>query len=465
MNDINLNSYFLEKNDNNILNIEEKRPLKALKEIIREDNIKEKENLKLVLQSIENNLDKEIITEKNINDKPEEKKDIKKEIEYKIKIAFEGNREKTKYMCFLWIIFSIFLPIFISINLIGIFQIISVMNALSEVLKRSVLCYLDWENKEDKSYYDFYNFYSYYFKESINEGIEFDLIETMSFLGTIFVDFYGYKVSSFIFMFLNIISLFLIMNFYSQYNDTFEKYSLLQILYLFFCYVLLFIGVGSSALLSQQLLIDNYEKYTSFYQLKGRNNLFCISITSIIGFLCKYLLDVFISYKKNKFDLNYDTDIYEKDMNITDSEIKMIVYNHDKLLFFFIIIIYAASITISIIIYHFFTYVYEEKYNEKEDEENNNNCKIFGYIFYLDKISNDKQLKPNIIQIKLEEKDGEKDGQKDGEKDGEKNGQEDSQKDEEKDGEQKLISLNDIVGARTYEKNNKKLKSFFIHFI
>ena len=88
--------------------------------------------------------------------------------------------------------FFIALPLLTSLNLIGIFKIISVMNALFKVLSNSFSSYFGFEDKED----DLYNFYSFYFKESINEGIEFDLIETMSFFGMIFYGFYGYKISS-----------------------------------------------------------------------------------------------------------------------------------------------------------------------------------------------------------------------------------------------------------------------------
>ena len=75
------------------------------------------------------------------------------------------------------------------------------MNTLYVVIKRSIICYLDLEDKDDSSYYDFYtNFYGFYFKESMDEGIDYDLIETMSFLGTIFIRFYGFSISSVFFM-------------------------------------------------------------------------------------------------------------------------------------------------------------------------------------------------------------------------------------------------------------------------
>ena len=441
----NLHTKILEKENNNIQNAEENRPLK---EIIYEENIKEKKNLKKVLQNIENKLNEEIYQKENGNiqeneneneneneDEDEDKKNNK--IETNILLAFVEKRKDKKYIWFLWSIFSIFLPLFISINLIGIFQIISVMNALYEAIKRAIVCYLDWENKEDKSYYESYNFYSFYFKESINEGIEFDLIETMGFLGTIFVKFYGFRISSILFMILDGISLFLIMNFFSQYNDTFEKYSILQILYLIACYILLFIGVGSSALLSQQLLIDNYEKYSSFLkQVENYDNkdekkdeiqkkdekeeekqnipyFILICLTSIIGFLFKYILNVFISYRKYKYDNIIDDNYFNNstNTNITDNdnEINNIKFSHDKLLFFFIIVIYVGSIIISISFYHCFRYVYEEdEIDDDEEKSDRKYCQIFGYMFYLQKVKNinkeKNQLKQSVIRLESEEK-------------------------------------------------------------
>ena len=70
--------------------------------------------------------------------------------------------------------------------------------------------------------------------KTLSEGqrVEFDLIETMSFLGIIFVKFYGYSIPSVIFGAINVIALALIMNFFSEYTEGFEKYSILQIVYL-----------------------------------------------------------------------------------------------------------------------------------------------------------------------------------------------------------------------------------------
>ena len=416
-------------NNNNLRNVDEKVPLK-------------KEEIHEIAINIENNL-----IEGNDNNKDDNKED---EYPIRINIGREGEEElitiiKTKFKTY-WVqnykekkmfsyclntFFFIALPLLTSLNLIGIFKIISVMNALFKVLSNSFSSYFGFEDKED----DLYNFYSFYFKESINEGIEFDLIETMSFFGMIFYGFYGYKISSLLFMIPNSISIFLIYMFFSEYNDESEQYNLLQISYLFICYALLFIGVGSSALLSQQMLIDKYENYISFlkqinieeYQnneYDHNNNFIFICVTSIIGSLINYIFDIIISRQKYIFDHKYNNiDYYDINNNLTNNntsnEINNIIYSHDKLLFFVsIIAIYGGSIILSIIFYIYFKcYVYKDfgesqieilgdekakqnfskicglKYIKNKNEEISKDekkkwiCKIFGYIYYLDKIN------------------------------------------------------------------------------
>ena len=417
-------------NNNNINNVDEKVPLKNK-----------------IIHSITNNIEKNLCEGDDSSEDEEENEEKDEEREYPIRIELEGEQDslilvKTKIQThwvqnyketqnsskyYVYTFFYIALPFITSLNLIGIFQIISVMNALSKVLSNSFWSYIGFVDKED----ELYNFYSFYFKESINEGIEFDLIETMSFLGMIFYEFYGYKVSSILFMIPNILSFFLIYLIFSQYNDASEQYNILQILYLFASWVLLFIGVGSSALLSQQRLIDNYGDYISFlkqvnFEDYQNNNFIFICVTSILGSLIKYIFDIIISRKKFRFDQKYniidfyDINNYVTSNNNTSNEINNIIYSHDKLLFFVsIICIYGGTIVLSIILYFFFQcFVYKEETeseieiigtekakgkfsrmtggikdrNFKDEEMSKDDikkiCKFFGYIFYLDKIEN-----------------------------------------------------------------------------
>ena len=443
-------------NNNNINNVDEKVPLKNK-----------------IIHSITYNIEKNLY-EGDDNSEDEEGEDEEREDEgedeerkYPIRIELEGEQEsliivktkfqthwaqnyketKNSYRYYVYSFFYFALPLITSLNLIGIFQIISVMNTLSKVLSNAFWSYIGFVDKED----DLYNFYSFYFKESICEGIEFDLIETMSFFGMIFYNFYGFKISSILFMIPNILSFFLIYMLFSQYNDASEQYNLFQILYLFASWVLLFIGVGSSALLSQQMLTDNYGDYISFlkqvnfedYQNNEddqNNNFIFICLTSIIGALIKYIFDIIISRKKYSFDQKYNImDFYDINNNLannnnTNNEINNIIYSHDKLLFFIsIICIYGGTIVLSIILYFFFQcFVYKEETeseieiigtekakgkfarmtggikdrNLKDKEMLKDNikkiCKFFGYIFYLDKIENKKDIDKDRDNQKLE---------------------------------------------------------------
>ena len=428
--------------NNNIRNVDEKVPLK-------------KEEIHEIAINIEKNLSEGNGNKKDDNNKDEEEYPIRINIgregeeelitiiKTKLKTHWAQNyKEKKMFNRYVNTYFYIALPLLTSVNLIGIFKIISVMNALFKVLSNSFLSYFGFEDKED----DLYNFYNFYFKESINEGIEFDLIETMSFFGMIFYGFYGYKISSLLFMIPNSISIFLIYMFFSEYNDASEQYNLLQISYLFICYALLFIGVGSSALLSQQMLIDKYENYISFlkqinieeYQnneYEENNNFIFICATSIIGSLIKYIFDIIISRQKYRFDQKYKIiDYYDIDNNLknnnTSNEINNIIYSHDKLLFFVsLIIIYGGTIILSIIFYIYFkcnvykdfgesqieiigtekakqkfskiiglNYIKNKNKEISENEKKKNKCKIFGYIFHPDKINkknNENQASKN----------------------------------------------------------------------
>ena len=192
------------------------------------------------------------------------------EVKNNIKSYMIVNWHKRKYKVFFYFMFLILL-LFTIVNLVGIFQILSIMNILWEAVKKSIYCHYGWEDEEEN--YEFYNFYSYYIKESIDEGIDFDLMTTMSFLGAVLYKYSGFIWSSFVFGIINIISLFLIIIFYSGYNEykeTKETYSLWQIVYLGICWLLLFVGAGSSALFSQNILNDSYFQFRNFVLLQKK---------------------------------------------------------------------------------------------------------------------------------------------------------------------------------------------------
>ena len=408
----------------------------------------ETSKLKNKLKEIE-----EILDKKEFNPKEEEKKDENEnqninDLRKKTDILehFYENKNTFSYDFGLSTLFSCILPFSVIINLIGIFQIISIMNALWVVIYRTILCFFELDDKDDPSYYDFYNFYGFYFQSSFDEGINYDLIETMNFLGILLVRFYGFSISSLFCMVLNVLALILIINFFGEYNDTKEKYNIPKFLYLLGCYILLFIGVGSSALLSQQILIDNYKKYQLFLQIspiikrekeKRERNLrikestieekkeeekekeheemnepdfILICISSILGFLFKYLFDIIFSYYRKSFEDNYDQEhksgiddtVLDSDAFEFEKNIKIL--DHDKTLFYFIFLIYGGSIILSIILYKFLfkECSYENDYMRMMKRKNRKNKRMQFFwlsFFYKNMIIRKKIM--IIILIKI----------------------------------------------------------------
>ena len=334
------------------------------------------------------------------------------------------------------------------------------MNALWIVIYRTILCFFELDDKDDPSYNDFYNFYGFYFKSSFDEGINYDLIETMNFLGILLVRFYGFSVSSLFCMLLNVLALILIINFFGEYNEAKEKYNIPQFLYLVGCYILLFVGVGSSALLSQQILIDNYKRYQLFLQISpiikrerdkkekrlqikessieekkeeekekeheemNEPDFILICISSILGFLFKYLFDIIFSYYRESFEDNYDEEHkININNNITDSDIinfekNIKIFNHDKFLFYFIFLIYGGSIILSIILYKFIfkECSYENDYNENNEKKKTDKikeCNFFGFIIFLQKYDykKDNNINTNKNLTDTNNEDGELLGQ------------------------------------------------------
>ena len=299
-----------------------------------------------------------------------------------------------------------------------------------------------------------YNFYNILLTQSINISPDFNLIMLMDFLGRILLKSYGFRISSIIFLIINTISLFLI--YFIDFNDYDEEnlYSFNKIIYIFICYLLLFIGVGSSALLSQQILIDSYLKLKYYLNSKNskkiynnsnvsqelnnkntdnniarindikqnvarisyRNSViksnnqeyyknilengekkkfdyfFIVCINTFIAYFIKYILSLFIYKKKMSYD-NLEIQKYNKTIidNITMYES---IYKHDKSLFFpYIIIIYIASILLSILLYWIFTCIFKE--NKKDNKKENQNytvCNIFGFTIYKLKKNNKKSV-------------------------------------------------------------------------
>ena len=224
------------------------------KNLLSDSEKKEKDHLIRILKRLEKDLEKN--DEESIND---------------VYIEYLNNEDITKRnikkntnFCLLYFMFYIVSPSFTIINLIGIFQIISIMKVLLSLLKDLTILYFKNENNNNNDQDTLnYNFFDLFYKNALTEPFDFKLTMIFDFLGVIVLKSRGFRISSVIFMIINLISLFLLIN-YDFYKFDPSSLSIFQILYLLFCFILLFVGVGASSLLSLQILIDSNSKYKNF---------------------------------------------------------------------------------------------------------------------------------------------------------------------------------------------------------
>ena len=228
--------------------------------LIHKEEKKEKLGLARIFERLKEDLDsKEYETLNDIYELYINNEDITKKF-----IKENTGRCALDFMC------CFISPVFIIINLIGIFESISIMNNVFQILKNSVVIYFkslttDKEKIEKFSINDInnnYNFFNLLLQNSKNDTFDFNLMMFMAFLGDICIKSKGFIISTSIFAGINVISFLLIANFsFNDYNPENNTYSLFKIIYLLICWLSLFVGVGSSALLSQQIIIESYDKY------------------------------------------------------------------------------------------------------------------------------------------------------------------------------------------------------------
>ena len=223
--------------------------------------IGEKEKLLQTFDEINNFLQKEKGKQKKIE------KIYEKYIENEY--ITKSHIGKNKQGCCLYFTFFTVGPLFGIIYLIGIFQLKPLMKALFDLIKVSSVdyynCYISSSNcnntistNENSTYY----FYEYYYNYSMNETIDFNLIMITGFIGNILLRWSGFKFSTLILSVFNFGSILWLLNLDFEFKA--EGAFILKILTLCFIYILLLIGIGSSSLLSHQILIESHLKYKQF---------------------------------------------------------------------------------------------------------------------------------------------------------------------------------------------------------
>ena len=114
----------------------------------------------------------------------------------------------------------------------------------------------DFENLFNSSY----NFYEHYFEYISSNEVNFDLMFFWDFVGGVLYDNCDFTCTAIIFLIINTAVLSFIGAFdYLDIDEKTHKYSFFQIIYISLVYLFLWVGIGSSALLSQQIYIDSFE--------------------------------------------------------------------------------------------------------------------------------------------------------------------------------------------------------------
>lgn len=105
---------------------------------------------------------------------------------------------------------------------------------------------------------------------SLNDPFDFNLMLFMAFLGDALLKARGLTCTLIIFcVLINSVAFILLYVFdFKGYDKEYNSFSILKILYLILCYILLFVGLGSSALLSQQIIVESNTKYNEYLVIR-----------------------------------------------------------------------------------------------------------------------------------------------------------------------------------------------------
>ena len=416
--------YFLGNEDKQLISIK-KETVKLIP--VREK--REKYELISVLNQLQTELHSQDNNSKNINEVYEKylnNEDMKK----------REIKEGTSTFILNFVIYAL-APILSIIFLIGTFQLISILNSMSDLLKESTVAYykcnfafnrtcnisLETDENDNSTKKNVFDFYNYLYDQSVQETIDFNLMMLTGFIGDSAFKSLGFRKSAFVLGLINFGSLIWLGTFDIKLKNNIEfDYSFAKLICILLCYLLIYIGVGGSALLSHKIIIDIHyiykefkiskkmekerrnksihlrelEKYTSINNEDTENNnedsneikkgnlnqknqfdsFFIICLTTTLGYFGKYSVNRIFN-----FFIEHDY------MN------KTYYYNC-------IIILYCISIAISIIFYSIIGCVFIKKgIKSKEETDKYRLCQICGYIIYYQNIMKKKPEKCESFKL------------------------------------------------------------------
>ena len=340
---------------------------------------------------------------------------------------------KNRNSFFLVFIIKIIGGIFVTLYLIGVFEIIGIMDAIEEELFSSVLLYFLRENKEKRT--DFYHNY-------INLAIKipsFAPFYLSSLLSNIIINFFGFYLTTILVIIINILTIYFGVNNFDFHKDELleENYTLKEFLALLFIFICFYISVGIVALVPLDIIQDGFKDYDKHKSKKMYENLQRLRVNifaqdhaeeegyednpnkileekkrleGLIKEEEKKAKDNIVNKKKEDLDLNdtcYKAFLLNFKMNINGflifylasmsfssicviilNRIFMIDYSEKNKISWKFILMFSTPMIFALIFYKIYSIVFGD-----ENTKNNKQIKTIkfgGYIIYQEKVLSDE---------------------------------------------------------------------------
>jgi len=316
---------------------------------------------------------------------------------------YYNNKEISKDDCcccksltFLAWNFNLIGPLFVIFNLIGVYQLINIFNATKNEMifgiKSFFLENITRHSNNNNSILVFDNLNNNNKTEVINELMEnfenlcfqnlpdFNLLFLTSGIGNLLLKFYGYRISTIIFVVINVLLVFL----YPSIDFPQEKYSdIYSLLLIILYFLLIFISVGGISLFSQQIFFEGLIKYIDLKNDKKINKNFIYFYYLIFTSIISYIIYLVINYLLRKY-------LYEN----------FFIYN---------IYIFSTSFVVSIIIYQIYSIPFT-KVKKKEKGNSKDIYRVCGYLIYCEvrSLKNNENIKENNNNFKIKDKENNK---------------------------------------------------------
>ena len=175
-------------------------------------------------------------------------------INQKISIEINKCRVIFYFILILGLNFFYLLPIFAMKQIISTLEII-LLNCIKEVFTDKV---------EDPN--SLFNFYHIFFDKNNTLNLNFDLIMIMNWIGYRFLCSWGFIATVSIFTLINFGFFIALYNFnFLEFNEN-NKFGIFKFIELILIYLLLFIGLGGSSLLSQKIFVELFNKYEKYFK-------------------------------------------------------------------------------------------------------------------------------------------------------------------------------------------------------